>query len=134
MEAQKATSEKASEDLKTAQSDLEAKQKELADLKTRLESFGVKDYSELESEVNKATEVLNEASASAESAKQILAEKEAELETAKAGVETAQYGLQVATEALERANADVAGAEGEAVAEGVHLLLPDGHRGSHQAH
>ena len=116
LEAQKATSEKASEDLKTAQSDLKVKQKELADLKTRLESFGVKDYSELESEVNKATETLNEASASAESAKQILAEKEAELETAKAGVETAQSGLQMATEALERANAYVAGAEGEVTA------------------
>ena len=61
--------------MKTAQSDLETKQKELADLKTCLEPFGVKDYSELESEVNKATETLNEASASAESVKQVLAEK-----------------------------------------------------------
>ena len=36
-----------------------------------MEPFGVKDYSELESEVNKATETLNEASASAESVKQV---------------------------------------------------------------
>ena len=115
LDTQKSISEKASEDLKTAQSDLETKQKELADLKTCLESFGVKDYSELESEVNKATETLNEASASAESVKQILAEKELELETAKEGVETAQSGLQMATEALERANADVKSAEGEVI-------------------
>ena len=115
LDTQKSISEKASEDLKTAQSDLETKQKELADLKTCLESFGVKDYSELESEVNKATETLNEASASAESVKQVLAEKELELETAKTGVETAQSGLQMATEALERANADVKSAEGEVI-------------------
>ena len=116
LDTQKSISEKASEDLKMAQSNLETKQKELADLKTHLESFGVKDYSELESEVNKATETLNEASASAESVKQVLAEKETELETAKAGVETAQSGLQMAMEALERANADVKNAEGEVIA------------------
>lgn len=97
IEIQKAASQKTSMEWVNAQKDLETKQKELDDLKKRLEELGVKDYKELETKLNKTLKAFDEATASADAAKVALNGTKEELDTAITSVASATANVQQAT-------------------------------------